>query len=261
MTPKWVRATLLLAALGAFAFISRNPQLFGWATFCVSIFILGSIELDRNKHELSFYYHEAPKEIVLRWIRSFGIFETAVKSIVFGLLASFLLSGRTAPVRLEISNYFVVSVMAGYLVLLSFRRVKGLDVVRWSYTRCAVLLGLTFSVLMARVHDVSYIALGNLLMKAERGTLDTPYEIARLVHGVTHKLNGHLLEDALASAFGSDFVGSTVSFFLTTDVVFGFVVLPYSVLLLFLTPSSPSGGAPKTTATSAGSSANNAQSY
>lgn len=224
-------ATLLL--LGVWQF----PILFGALTLVVSLVLLGRLERDRNLHDLAFYATGPLTPSFRKWLHGYGYAESAVRSLILGFLALIQASGTDKTRTLLMGVVFCVCTAAGFFLLRWMQLRISLNVRRWGYVRLSVLLGAVFSLMVSVTRQELSLKSGVdvLLEIFKKPDFDRMSELINLLTGILNTSISYLLGKLFAS-FGS--LGDLLAFFLaavlTTDLVFGFVIVAYSMLLLEL---------------------------
>lgn len=210
------------------------PRLFGIATFFASIIVFGRIEYEKNRHAIGYFTIGDMPTSARRWLLSYSFVEVIVRSAIFGILAVLLFSG-TDNIRINIlALLFTASILAGYYCLRFIQRFAYIDAVRWGYIKLSVVLGVIFSILSATVPGMK---ITDIVLNTARGTLRQPSfdEFAELLYGLLSQLNS-FITNTLQILFG-DFLGWCFSLIISVNVIYGFVVLVYSLLLLRLIPA------------------------
>lgn len=216
---------------------------FGVLTFCISLLVLGRAEFEKNVHELAFYVRGELPTLFKTWFRYYGWAEVFVKSIVLGIMSIFLFSG-TDGIRI-LSLAFLVSLCTvfGYFVLRFVENHAHIDVTRWGYVRFSVVLGLIFSVLCSSVPGIGKFSLSWQVVRSMGGREFSFEEISELMYSLTYEING-LISKMLHQILG-DLLGGFLSVIISVNVIYGFVIVVYSLLLLRLvSPQSPRAPAP-----------------
>jgi hypothetical protein len=207
------------------------PIFFATITFVSSMIVLGQIELDRNAHEVHFYTQEDLTPSVKRWLKAYTVVEVVGRSTIFAIL-SFLLFSGTDSLRITlVAISFLVCVLLGYYFLRWLQFVSSINVARWGYVRLSILLGVLFSTISGSIPG---IGISEIAWSTYKTIMLSPSidGVAELLFGLTYKVNEIVLR-ILQSLLGS-FLGSIVSVLISTNVLFGFVVFLYSLLLLKL---------------------------
>ena len=165
-----------------------------------------------------------------KFLTRFAITEIVVKSAVIASLAIFSMSGRTDVSRMLHVCIYLGCVLAGYVTVRAFQKYRHLDVARWSYTRLSLILGIVFSILSSKIPGIRWPSIAFRVWNLD--SITTIDKAAELLHGISFKLN--YLIDLIVSRLFGDVVGLPIKLLLSTDVTYGFVVLPYSLLLVRL---------------------------
>ena len=206
-------------------------QFFGLLTFIASLTVFGKLELDRNTHEIGFYTEAGLSKSVRRWFVLYAGVEVVVRSAICSILAVLLFSGTEALRINLLAVVFVACVFLGFYLLRVLQRLSSIDVTRWGYVRLSVLLGIVFSVLSTCVPGIE---VGEIAWKTSKNLMMTLNfkEFAELLYGVVQKVD--LFLGWLLQALLGRLIGSLVSLVISVNVLFGFVVFLYALLLFRL---------------------------
>lgn len=206
--------------------------LFGLVTGCLSLLIFGRLEFEHSLHEYAYCFRQPPSPRIRRFYYVMGMIESVGRSLVFAILATFLFSGTDTQRMTTLATLFIVCVVLGYVSLCVMQRRAEVDAARWGYLRFSVLLGILFSVLSARVQSGSLLTSATVV--GVQNVWGTPgiAELAEFIHNLTATLNG-LIASALHVVFGS-ILGTAVSLAFSVHVVYGFVIVLYSLVLLHM---------------------------
>lgn len=204
------------------------PRLFGLATFSVSMVIFGRLEYERNHHEMSYYTLGEIPSPIKKWLLSYSALEVVGRSIIFGVLTVFIFSGTNVTRIKILALLFIATILSGYYCLSFLQRRAYIDVARWGYIKLSVLLGVVFSILSAAVPGMP---ITDIVLNAAKGKLrlHTFDEFAELFYGLLYQLNS-FITSILQALFG-EWLGLFLSLIISVNVVYGFVVLLYSLLL------------------------------
>jgi hypothetical protein len=226
-----VVATLLLLA------VWQLPILFSTLTLLVSLFLLGRLERDRNLHDLAFYATGPLPEGFRKWLHRYGYAESAMRSLILGFLALIQSSGTNESRILLVGVAFCFSVVVGFLLLRWLQQRFQLNVRRWGYVRLSVLVGAAFSFLLSATRpEFSWKNGRDVFLEIfTRPDFDRMAELINLLTSGLNAAIAYLLERLFTGlgVFG-DFVAFILAVVLTTDLLFGFVIITYSLLLLEL---------------------------
>ena len=218
---------LLLAFLLLIIFYA---WLFGLVTFFASILVFGRIERDRNMHDISFYTRGELPSSFKRWFHYFGIAEVLGRSTLLGFLPIFLFSGTKYNRIVLLASMLGACVILGYFFLNFIQTRSRIDVTRWAYVRLSLVLGLLFSVLSSGVPGLTLTEIAVQTAKSEWwGPLDFK-QVAELLYGMIYQVN-NFIASTLKKLFGSIF-GSILGLIISVNIVYGFLVALYSLLLL-----------------------------
>ena len=210
------------------------PRFFGIATFFASIIVFGRIEYEKNRHAIGYFTIGEMPASARRWLLSYSFVEVILRSAIFGILAVLLFSG-TDSVRINIlAVLFTASILAGYYCLRFIQRFAYIDAVRWGYIKLSVILGVIFSILSAAIPGMT---ITDIVLNSARGKLRQHSfdEFAELLYGLLSQLNS-FITNTLQILFGG-VLGWFFSLIISVNVIYGFVVLVYSLLLLRLIPA------------------------
>ena len=206
-------------------------------TLLVSLLVLGRIERDRNLHDLAFYATGPLPERFKRWLHRYGYAESVVRSMILGLLALIQASGTNNERKLVVGVAFCVSVVIGFVALRWMQRSIHLDVRRWGYVRLSVLLGMVFSLMISPMRtELTFAFIRDVALELiKKPDFNRAVEIINVLSGILNSAISYLLTKLFSSLglFG-ELIALILTAVLTTDVVFGFVVVAYSMLFLEL---------------------------
>lgn len=207
------------------------PKILGMITFVASFIVFLQIELERNSHELTFYKAGLISNTTKRWLMAYSIAEVLGRSMIFAVLSILLFSGTNALRITLLAVLFIICVIVGYYCLSTLKRVTTIDVARLGYARLSVLLGILFSIISA---GITGIEVSEITWKTLKSLMQSPDidGVAELLFGVVQKVNEYLAW--LLRALLGRILGSIVSLMISINVLFGFVVLVYSLLLMRL---------------------------
>jgi len=226
-----VAATLLLLA------VWQLPILFSTLTLLVSLFLLGRLERDRNLHDLAFYATGPLPDGFRKWLHRYGYSESAVRSLILGFLALIQSSGTDGSRVFLVGVAFCFSVVVGFLLLRWLQQRIRLNVRRWGYVRLSVLLGAAFSFLLSGTRpEFSWKNSRDVILEIfTQPDFDRMAELINLLTSVLNASISYLLERLFANVgVIGELVAFVIAAVLTTDLVFGFVIVAYSMLLLEL---------------------------
>jgi hypothetical protein len=221
---------LLGLLLGFLVLIIFWTWLFGLLTFFTSILVFGRIECDRNIHEISFYARGDLPSSFRRWSHYYSIAEVLGRSTLLGLLPIFLFSGTDTTRIILLASLFAACVILGYSFLNFIQTRTQIDVTRWVYVRLSVVLGLLFSVLSSHISGQSLTEIATQTAKSKWwGQLDFN-EVAELLYGMIYQVND-FIASTLIKLFGS-IIGNILGLIVSVNIIYGFLVALYSLLLL-----------------------------
>jgi hypothetical protein len=224
-----LKILVLLLVLAGAGFAASEPKYFGWISFLLALLMLSRLEMQKSVHERSFYYLEPPTPKMIRIFRQVSLGEVFIKSAIIGSLAMFAVTGRTSDGLHTVVTGFIFCVMLGSAIIYCAKRYRKFDVVRWGFARLSIILGIVFSEIISSVPGISgAVIIKRFLWSPE--DVDTLREAVQTFHGVSYKLN-NLTDTALSKALG-DVLATPVQVVLSTDVTYGFVILPYCLLVI-----------------------------
>lgn len=111
-----------------------------------------------------------------------------------------------------------------------FTSKENMTLINWGYVRLSVVLGLLFSVLSSSVPGMKLKDLAWEVGKSTWWKAPTFEEIAEILYGLLYHMNV-FISNTLNAAFG-DLIGGMLSLIISVNVVYGFIVVLYSLLLL-----------------------------
>jgi len=230
-------AAILVGYFFGLLILIHFSRFFGLITFCVSLSVLGRLEYEKNAHELSFYCRGELPAAFKTWFRYYGLAEAFVRSAIFGVLPIFLFSGTGAERIFWLAFLFSCCVVIGYFGLRFVQRRARIDVTRWGYVRFSVLLGLLFSVLSSGISGIPLTDVAWQAGKSKWWRALNFDEIAELLYGLMYQVNS-FISGTLHTILG-DFIGGLLSLLISTNIVYGFIIVLYSLLLLRILSREP----------------------
>lgn len=264
---QYTRFGLVAACLAGLWGLSDMPFVFASCTFFVSLLVFGKIESDRNQHDWHFYVQKGHyTHSVIRWLRAYGKMEVLVRSLAVAALSTILFSGTDNSPRLQITRMVFAGSTAVTLVLLLFVQTR-LHLIgsRWAYIRGSVIAGILFALLLSfgpslklkELVDAS-VECASSLLEANGGfggwiaSLGRQASLSERWNTAAESMNS--LTQLTPLIFSSvldaiPFVPSWLARFLGTllsvNLLYGFIVLPYAMLLAricdtgFFKPATP----------------------
>ena len=198
-------------------------------TLLLSILVFGKIELDKSKHEKSFYFRGTPSESTLAWLRLIGSTEIFLRGILLATTAIFLFQGTNAARVHTNRTAFVTCTILSFLAILILDRRVGFDALRWGYVRISLIAGFIISIPLGKT---TYMSLPKIIWKLTKFWYNGTAGVAEVVE-VTNSLGAHLnnLTRWYLKTSVGDTVGSLMSAALSTNVIYGFIVVLYAAAL------------------------------
>ena len=210
----------------------QSPQIFGFVTFTASIVVFGRLEFDRNSHDLNFYVTGEVSNSVQRWVKTYAVLEVIGRSVIISVLSIMLFSGTDGGRVWLIAILFVMGVFVGRHLLSIARRFTSFNVVRWGYVRLSILVGIPFSISSGLIPgmSVSEVTWASLQALVREPDVD---KVAEIIFGTLQAVN-QLIQWLLQGLLGT-FLGTIVSLMISVNVLFGFVIFLYSLILFEMT--------------------------
>jgi hypothetical protein len=270
MQLKYARLGLVAACLGGLWGLSHMPLVFAGFTFFVSLLVFGKIESDRNQHDWHFYVQKGHyTHSVIRWLRAYGKMEILVRSFAVAALVAILFSGTQDSPRLHLTRVIFAASTAATVVLLLFAQTRfHLVGSRWAYVRGSVFAGLLFTLLLslgpslklkelieASLECVSSVLeanggfLGWTASLGRQASLGERWRTAAETINSLAQLTPLILASVLdALPLVPSWLARFVATLLSVNLLYGFIVLPYAMLLAwicdtaFFRPAATEGG-------------------
>ena len=222
--------TFFGSILALYISIIFYPLLFGLITFLASLIIFGRIERDRNTHDISFYITGDLSKSQKRYIYYYNIAEIFLRSAALGILSVFLFSGTDSNRILLLAIIFIICVIVGYFFLRSIKNNTNINPARWAYAKASIVLGLFFSLTTSKISGQSFTEITAQSLKNKWwGNLNFN-QIAELIYGMLHLFNNFIT--AMFVKFFGFIIGNFFGFVISTNIIHGFVIALYSLLLL-----------------------------
>jgi hypothetical protein len=212
----------------------QYPQIFGLVTFAASIILFGRLEFDRNSHDLNFYVTGEVPISFRRWVKTYAVLEVVGRSVIISVLSILLFSGTDGGRIWLLAILFVIGVFVGHHFLGVSSRFTSVNVVRWGYARLSILVGIPFSIFSGLVPGMSVSEVTWASLQAFVRTPDID-KVAEIIFGTLQAVN-QFIQWLLQGLLGT-FFGTIVSLMISVNVLFGFVIVLYSLILFELTNS------------------------
>jgi hypothetical protein len=198
-------------------------------TLLLSIFVFGQIERDKSKHERAFYFQGTPSESTLAWLRRLGNVEIFFRGLLLAVTSVFLFQGtQETRVYTNRASFLVCTVLAFFAILQLDRR-TGLNALRWGYVKMSLIAGVIISIPIGRTEPIGLAKIAWKIMKFFYNGSAGISEVVEVVNSLAANLNG-LIRWSIQLAVG-DTLGSLISAALSTNVVYGFIVVLYASAL------------------------------
>ena len=198
-------------------------------TLLLSILVFGSIERDKSGHERSFYFRGTPSESTLAWLRLIGNTEIFLRGLLLATTAIFLFHGTNAARIHTNRTAFVTCTILSFLAILILDRRAGFDALRWGYVRISLLAGVMISIPLGKAAPIGLTKIIWKLMKFWYNGNAGVGEVVEVVNSLAAHLN-NLTRWYLKTSVG-DTAGSLISAALSTNVIYGFIVVLYAAAL------------------------------
>ena len=253
MQLQYTRLALVAAGLCGLWGLSHMPLIFAGFTFFVSLLVFGKIESDRNQHDWHFYVQKGHyTQSVIRWLRAYGKMEVLVRSLAVAALSAILFSGTDNSPRLQITRVVFAGSTAVTLVLLLFMQAR-LHLIgsRWAYVRGSVFAGILFALLLSfgpslklkELVDAS-VECSSSLLEANGGfwawiaslgrqeSLGERWETAAESMNSLTQVTPIIFTSVIdAIPLVPSWLARFVATLLSVNLLYGFIVLPYAMLL------------------------------
>ncbi len=229
------------------------PLALGVTSFVTTFIVLRRIVSEHNTHQLQFYLQGSIPKWVVRfvWFASFA--EILALSLMSAALSLVLLSGTNKDRIVSAERAALICLVIAILTLFFVSRVSRLDVQRWGYVKFSILIGIVFSVMLSGIEDKSadywfaklksgdihYAGVGMMsIMQPALSRERTVNEIAEVYHKVDYLLSNRVIPEIFAVVVPEKFHSwsFTLTWLISVKVVYGFVILPYALLILRLVP-------------------------
>lgn len=206
-------------------YIIRKPILFGIITFIISLFSLSKIEYDKAVHDRSFYSINKPSKSIVLFLSLWSNGSVFAMSFVFSIMVTILFSG-TEIQRIEtISNVFVFLVLIGIIVSSMMEKISSFNIERWGYVKMSALLGIIFSIIISKIESIGLYEVAKIYIG--RNISNDLNKVCEIIYALSYEIN-NFISKALCGFFG-DIAGELISFMLTTNVIYGFIIYIYVI--------------------------------
>jgi len=217
-----------IALIAAAAWLGlHHPVAFALLTAGLTLLFGLTLEYARLRHELPFYFGKGFGGRAL-FARAIALVDAVVKSLLAGLMALLTFSGTDQQRLTWVAIFFAVAVFAGSSLL---RRLSiSLDArpSRWGYFRLAAPLGLLFSFALSFLPVKSFADIGMTIV------FDLPAkpsisEASEVLFILKQKFDALIV--LLLSSFMSPELAQAFGTFLSVNVLSGFVIALYAMLI------------------------------
>lgn len=225
------------------------PILFGVSSFVTTFIVLRKIVSEHNTHQLQFYLEGSVPKWVGLFIGFSSMVEILALSFMSAALSIILLSGENQDRIFWALMSALCCLGIAVLILLLVRLLTRLNLQRWGYVKFSILIGVVFSIMLSYIEDksadywyekvkafdISYAGGGIIsIMKPAFSPERTVNQVAEVYHKVDYLLSNRVVPEVFAVAVSERF--RSWSFILTwvisAKVAYGFVILPYALLIL-----------------------------
>lgn len=245
----WVSRSLSRWTLRTF----RHAVCLRWLHVFLSLLVFGKIESDRNQHDWHFYVQKGHyTHSVIRWLRAYGKMEVLVRSLAVAALSAILFSGTDNSPRLQITRMVFTGSTAVTLLLLLFVQAR-LHLIgsRWAYIRGSVFAGILFALLLSFAPSLKLKELvdasvecasslleanggfwGRIASLARQESLGERWETAAESINSLSQVTPIIFASVMdAVPFVPSWLARFVATLLSVNLLYGFIVLPYAMLL------------------------------
>lgn len=223
-----IMALELAAVVGVAALAFTFPLVFAAVTAAFALLLGIGLERARLANEISFYFGGTLKSLSFLSV-GVAFVEALVKALLAGLVALLAFSGTDQQRLLVISIVFGVCLFAGTSILRRMRLSFGALPSRWGYFRLAAPLGLMYSVALSLLPVPSITAI------LTRLTLDMPArptlpQASEMLFALKQKFD-EMVFTLLNVLVQNREVASVVSVLVSVNVLTGFVIAIYAVMI------------------------------
>ena len=198
-------------------------------TLLLSIVLFGAIERDKNRHEREFYFRGTPSESTLTWLKRIGNTEIAFRGLLLATTSIFLFQG-TEELRVFTNRAsFVICTVLTFIVIRHLDRRSGFDALRWGYVKMSLFAGVVISLPVGISDPISLMTTATELLKVTFSGSVPIDEAVEIANALAAHLNG-AIRWVIQLAVG-DLLGYLISAALSTNVVYGFLVVLYASAL------------------------------
>lgn len=198
-------------------------------TLLLSILVFGGIERDKSRHERSFYFRRTPSQSTLAWLRLIGNTEIFLRGLLLATTAIFLFQGTNAARIHTNRTAFVTCTILSFFAILILDRRAGLDALRWGYVKMSLIAGVIISIPIGNTAPIGLTRIAWKLMRFWYNGTAGIADVVEVVNSLAAHLN-NLTRWFMKFAVG-DLLGYVISAALSTNVVYGFIVVLYASAL------------------------------
>lgn len=232
-----VNALIMAAELGAVATAAwigwQFPYWFAAGTAALALLLGLNLDYQRLKHEYPFYFEGARPRLLIG-LRALAFGDSAIKSIVAGLVALITFSGTNDERRLIIAVCFAIAVFAGTSLLRRLSITFGANPARWGFFRLAVPLGLVFSTGVALAAALQYVQTATLTDIGRQLVFDMPQrpsidQVSDLLFNLKQYVDS-VIATLLTTVMPTDWA-QVASLVISVNVLTGFIVALYALII------------------------------
>lgn len=226
-----VNAAILSFELGlvaASAWLGLHyPLIFAALTASMALGFGLVLEHARLRNELGFYFGQGFSGNAL-FIRFMALIDAVVKALLAGLMALLTFTGTDQDRLIWVAAFFATCVFAGSSLLRRLSNSLDARPSRWGYFRLAAPLGLLFSLALSLLPDKSFADISMTII------FDLPAkpsisEASEVLFVLKQKFDAMIV--LLLSGFMSPDIAQIAGAFVSVNVLSGFVIAIYAVLI------------------------------
>ena len=197
-------------------------------TLALAIVVFAKIERDKNRHDREFYFRGTPSESTIKWLRRIGNTEIVGRGLLLAATSLLLFRG-TEPTRVMTNraSFFVCTVLA-YLIIRHLDRRSNFDALRWGYVKLSLMVGIIISLPVGMTSPIGLVETAGRMVKI-LSPFTSVDDVVEVVSSLSAYLN-NTIRWVIQKAVG-DFLGYVISMALSTNVVYGFIVVLYASAL------------------------------